>query len=340
MKVLVITQKVNKNDPILGFFHDWLKKIAEKVDKLIVIALEVGEYNLPGNVKILSLGKERGYGKLRRVFRFFCFSFFLSPKYDGVFVHMNPEYVVLGGWFWKIMNKKIILWYTHKSVTLKLKIANLFVNKIFTASKESCRIESDKVEVAGHGINLDLFKSRVHYPADKNLRLLTIGRIAPSKDVETIILAVSRLVKEEKDVTLDIVGTPILKEDFYYFKSLEILVKKLDLEKRIKFLGAVLYENLPQIYKEHDIFIHTSKTGSIDKVVLESMACGLNVVTSGEAFGFLDDKYKFKGNDVDGLVYKINNLKNNNPSDLRKIVQDGHNLDNLVKKIIDFYKQP
>src|SRR3989338_2848671 len=58
LKLLIITQKVDKNDHILGFFHRWLEEFAKNTEKLTVICLEKGEYNLPENVKVLPLGKK------------------------------------------------------------------------------------------------------------------------------------------------------------------------------------------------------------------------------------------------------------------------------------------
>ena len=63
MRLLIITQKVDKNDPILGFFHRWIEEFAKHCQSIIVICLQKGEYNLPKNIKILSLGKEKGKKK-------------------------------------------------------------------------------------------------------------------------------------------------------------------------------------------------------------------------------------------------------------------------------------
>ena len=71
MKLLIITQKVNENDQLLGFFVEWLKRFAGKFDKLTVLCLEKGDYVLPPNVEIISLGKERGAGKFKQLFTFF-----------------------------------------------------------------------------------------------------------------------------------------------------------------------------------------------------------------------------------------------------------------------------
>ncbi len=62
MKLLILTQKVDKNDDILGFFHGWIAEFARYCEKVTVVALEVHEYDLPRNVKVLSLGKEKSKG--------------------------------------------------------------------------------------------------------------------------------------------------------------------------------------------------------------------------------------------------------------------------------------
>src|SRR3989338_3997811 len=96
MKLLIITQKVDKNDPILGFFHRWLEEFAKNVEKLTVICLGKGEYDLPENVRVLSLGKESGHSKIKYLRRFYKYIWMERKNYDAVFVHMNPEYVILG----------------------------------------------------------------------------------------------------------------------------------------------------------------------------------------------------------------------------------------------------
>ncbi len=58
MKLLILTQKVDKNDPTLGFFHRWIEEFANHYENLTIICLEKGIYTLPKNVQVLSLGKE------------------------------------------------------------------------------------------------------------------------------------------------------------------------------------------------------------------------------------------------------------------------------------------
>ena len=58
MKLLIITQKVDINDDLLGFFHGWIAEFVRQCEQVTVICLQKGEYDLPRNVRVLSLGKE------------------------------------------------------------------------------------------------------------------------------------------------------------------------------------------------------------------------------------------------------------------------------------------
>ena len=71
MKLLILTQKVDKNDTTLGFFHRWIEEFSKNYEKIIVICLYKGEYNLPQNVEVYSLGKERGVSKIGYVLNFY-----------------------------------------------------------------------------------------------------------------------------------------------------------------------------------------------------------------------------------------------------------------------------
>jgi hypothetical protein len=157
MKLLICTQKVDSEDPILGFFHEWINEFAEHCEKLIIICLEKGESDLPENVQVLSLGKEEGINSFKYIFRFYKYIWKYRQNYNAIFVHMNPEYICLGGIFWRIWRKKVSLWYMHRKVDLKLKFAEKLTNMVFSGTKASFKLKIKKLKVTGHGIDLDIF---------------------------------------------------------------------------------------------------------------------------------------------------------------------------------------
>ena len=66
----MITQKVDLDDDILGFTHTWVSKLAERVERLYVLALAVGRHSLRENVELFSMGKEQGHSRLERLVNF------------------------------------------------------------------------------------------------------------------------------------------------------------------------------------------------------------------------------------------------------------------------------
>jgi hypothetical protein len=113
MRLLLITQKVDRSDPVLGFFHRWIEKFSKYYESITVICLYKGEYNLPNNVRVLSLGKENGKSKIEYIINFYKYIYQEKDNYDKVFVHMNQEYILLAGIVWKIMKKDIFMWRNH-----------------------------------------------------------------------------------------------------------------------------------------------------------------------------------------------------------------------------------
>lgn len=269
MKLLICTQALDKNDPILGFFHAWVEEFAKHFEHVHVICLREGAHALPSNVSVYSLGKERGSIRFVRWLRALRYIVVLRKEYDAVFVHMNPEYVLLGGWFWTLMHKKTALWYMHKTVDFKLRAAVMFVQKIFTGSPESFRLKTPKVEVMGHGIDTLFFS-----PDPRGVRgeaVLSVGRLSASKRHDLIIRAAHQAHKK-----LFIVG------DGPERTALEALAQKLGAS--VHFLGGHTQEQLLHEYRKAGVFIHTSETGSMDKVVLEALATDTPVITTSEVF--------------------------------------------------------
>lgn len=278
-----MTQKVDQDDQNLGFFHRWIIEFAKHCESVIIICLEKGAHELPANVKVLSLGKEGNKSRGRYLLNFYRYIFQERKNYDAVFVHMNPIYVVLGGIVWKMLGKKISLWYTHKSVDLKLRIAEKFAHRIFTASPESFRLASKKVKIVGHGIDVDLFAPAKDV-GQQGSRIVSVGRISPVKNQLAMIQAFELARSHGYQGTLNIIGGAITVDDILYKKELEEYVSLHNLQNEVFFKGGVRPRDVISVYQQADLFINLSLTGSMDKAVLEAMACGLKILTSNEAF--------------------------------------------------------
>ncbi len=333
MKILIITQSLDTQHVILGFFHRWIEEFAKNCEQVTVICLEEGSHNLPKNVKVLSLGKEKGESKIKYVFRFYKYIWQQRKNYDSVFVHMNQIYVILGALLWRVKGKKIGLWYTHGSTSTSLKVASFFTNKIFTASAGSFKLISKKTEVIGHGIDTDKFSPNKNL--DKIHDLVTVGRITPVKNLLELIDIVEDL-QVTHQVELSIVGSAVTKIEKEHEQELKEIIINKKLQNKVNFLGKVSQEDLPLLLQQSKIFVTVAKNGSLDKAMLEPLACGLPVVSMSEGSESLplgtaqvDSRMEFDlevKNILDsGKFYK---------QDYTDYVAQNHSLRKLIPKII------
>jgi glycosyltransferase involved in cell wall biosynthesis len=278
MKLLIVTQKLDENDPVLGFFVRWVAEFAKHFDTIHVIAFYAGKHSLPENVTVHSLGKERGAGKLARSLRYLSLVISLRREYGDVFAHMSPEYVISAGPLWKLLGKRIALWYNHASDNWRLSLAASLADVVFHTSPYAAPARFENAKRMPAGIDTALFKPQ---PVEKNPhRAYFQGRVAPAKRVHVMCEAILALWKKGVSVTLGIVGP----EDAEYARSLKEKYKSLTAEGAISFLGPQPPSATPALYSSARVSINLTDAGNYDKTVLESAACGTPVIVGSKAF--------------------------------------------------------
>ncbi|MFA4941735.1 MAG: glycosyltransferase family 4 protein [Patescibacteria group bacterium] len=346
MRLLILTQKVDANDDVLGFMHGWIAEFAKNYELVTAICLEKGEANLPDNVKVLSLGKEAGCSKIKYIYNFYRYIWSERKNYDKIFVHMNQEYILLGGIFWKFWRKRIGLWYAHGSIPFSLRIAEKMSDIIFTSTQSGFRLKSGKKRVVGQGIDISKFKPSLKHHNNDFFNIVTVGRISPVKDYETLIRAIEILAKENLKIKANIIGGAGRKSQEEYLESLKRMVSRKGLSGIIKFLGSIPNKDIVDYLQFSDLFANMSYTGSLDKAILEAMACGLPILTCNEALEEVLANYRetlmYKKSAHQELSEKIRFLikmpkekRRNTGDDLRSIVVNNHSLKGLIKKISD-----
>ena len=336
--VLIIMQTIDLTDNVLGVFHNWVKVLAKHETKVLVIALQKGIVDLPSNVKLFSLEKENGKSKLNQLCKFYRLILALRNEYQRVLVHMTPIWVLLGYPVWKLLHKKVFLWYAHGTVDIKLRIAHQLVDGIFTSTSEGFRIKSKKVFVLGQGIDTNFFTPILPQPqrnADEYI-ILSVGRISPSKDYMTLFNSIALLGEAKKDTRVLIYGLPKTEKDQEYFIWLKNEQERLGLHN-VEFKGSAIHSEMPKIYNRAHVLVNTSLTGSADKVVLEAMASGINVLSCNDAYReMLEEKYTFASGDSKELAKKLFYFYFNrevSPELRRKVIVE-HNVHTLIKRIV------
>lgn len=271
MKLLIVTQKVDRDDPILGFFHRWLEEFAVNCEEVHVVGQLVGAYDLPENVIVHSLGKEDGVPVWQQIWRFKRLQWQLRRSYTAMLVHMTPIWAVLGCPENCLWRKKVYLWYEARGKRWPLRVAVYIsaVKKIFSASVHGMPIRTKKSVIVGHGIDVQKFAPG---SSKEEKQLITVSRITRSKHLDLITAAMSIL--DEYHLTL--CGKTITEDDAQYAKELGF-----DSFKNVSVRSVSQAELIPLLQKAK-VFLHASST-SLDKAVLEAMACGCPVVSTAAA---------------------------------------------------------
>jgi len=282
MKLLIVTQKVDSTDPILGFFHRWIVEFAKHAEKVTVICLEEGIHQLPSNVSVYSLGKEKGNSKLQFIVRFYSLIFSLRNDYDSVFVHMNQIYVVLGGLLWRLWNKKILFWRNHAKGSFATRIAAALSNRIFYTSPQSYTARFSRSKRMPVGIDADFFSSDSVFL--KRNSILFLGRFSQVKNTQMFVDALTILDEFALDFCADIIGSAVTIQDQKYEEDVKRSSSYLFEKKRIWFQSSISYEATSDVYRKYWLYVNLTPDGSLDKTILEAMASGIPVLILNSAF--------------------------------------------------------
>ncbi len=347
MKLLFLTQTVDAGDAVLGFVPRWLTGLARHCEEVRAIALEAGDLStLPENVSVRVVGRT---GRLRRWLRYrrHLGEALSEDGFDRVLAHMVPRYVLLARGPAVRAGVPLYLWYTHAAVDRRLERAVELVQKVFSASPESLRIDTPKRIVTGHGIDLAHFTQREEQTSARP-RLLSVGRLTAAKDPFTVLAALALLVGRGRDLALDWVGGAMTAADVEFGRQVAQRVRELGLEERVRFAGAVPYRDVPRWYAGATLAVNASLTGSLDKVVLEAMASGRAPISCNEAvapvlarLGAERERLRFSPGDAPQLAERIEALLELGPAGraalgrrLRGIVQDEHEVEALMARLV------
>ena len=133
-------------------------------------------------------------------------------------------------------------------------------------------VKADKLKVIYNGTritNNEFSKSNSNI-----IKLITVGRLAPWKNVNTIIEAVHLLKNFDLKINLIIVGSG--PEDL----DLKKQVNNLNLTNEVIFTGQKKYSDLKEYYKSADIYIQASGYEGLPHVLLEAINFDLAIIST------------------------------------------------------------
>lgn len=141
---------------------------------------------------------------------------------------------------------------------------------------------SKPITIIPNGLDTDLFSpgNRDLNPKTK-IHILFVGLLQPAKGILDAIQAIQALVRDNKlDVVLRVAGIGMQEQEARQY------VAEHGLADRVKFLGALSREKMPDFYRSGDLLLFPSKQGGLSGkseesspyAVLEAMSSGLPIV--------------------------------------------------------------
>ncbi len=167
--------------------------------------------------------------------------------------------------------------------------ANLLTEHGISPDQQAVVINGTDPEMF-YPMDMNALKQKYGY-ADKKI-IITITRLIELKAVDTVLRAMPHLIEEFPNLLYLVVG------DGSYKNELVKISRELNLEKQVKFLGKVPYEQVNEYYNLSDIYVMPSKkmgerTEAFGIVFLEANACGKPTIgsrTGGIADAVLDEQ--------------------------------------------------
>lgn len=319
MRLLITTQTLDRDDPYLGFFHDWVAAFASRFDTIDVICLREGKHELPANVRVHSLGKEHGRAsRLSTVLNFRAHLRELSGAYDAVFVHMNPEYVMAAGWYWRRRHIPVALWYNHEEGGVMLTLAARLVQRVFHTSPYAASARFPNARRMPVGIDVELF-AWSDAPRSRG-SIYFQGRISPKKRVHLLIEAVAMLREKGEEPALAIVGP----EDRTYADAMRSKFASLIARGVVRFLGPKPLRETPAQFAQNEVAVNLTAAGNFDKTGLEALACGTLLLASSPAYEpYIPAECRFKDSDAASLAAALHTVLGWDPSRRREAARKG-----------------
>jgi glycosyltransferase involved in cell wall biosynthesis len=312
--------------------------------------MRAGRVEVPENVRVFSVGKEKRYSEPRRVFEFYRHLVHVLDSVDVCLSHMIPIFTVMAAPVLKSKGIPIVTWHAHPSLTVTLRAAHHLSHRIVTSFPTAYRYRRDKLTVVGQGIDTSLF-SPDGAPPERPSIVLCVGRLSPVKDHPTLLRA-AHLLRSRSigPFRLVILGGLGRNEDEDYVRQLHRMVDELEMRDLVEFHQPVSIVRLPEWYRRCTVHLNLTPTGFGDKVALEAMACGRPSIAANEGFretlGPYADHLLFRYGDPDDLARRLEWVLTAPEwkmarigHELRERVREIHSLDRLSARLAELLEQ-
>lgn len=225
--------------------------------------------------------------------------------------------------------------------------SNFLKNKMI-----SLGLSSGKIKVIPNAYNdkFKLFQKNSFWKFGDELKLLNIGRFEEVKGQRYLLEAFALSLESYEKISLTLVGYGSLEEE------LRDLCNKLMIENKVTFLQKIEHSKLPNIIREHDLYIQSSIIASdgaeenLSVSTIEAQVCGLpaivsnigglkEIVIDNDTGKLVEEKNVYMLSDA--IIYYINNpteLKNQSFNARKKAIER-FDKKSIINKTKGYYEE-
>ncbi|MEM3063260.1 MAG: glycosyltransferase family 4 protein [Nitrososphaerota archaeon] len=209
---------------------------------------------------------------------FFLGAAFLLPMLVTKIFRKKTTIVITGSSSRSIKEVSIVGAFFYPIMVLE-KINYLLSNKIVCYSENliqefNLKRYINKISIAPHHfLNFAKFKIEKEFNSRNNL-VGYVGRLSEEKGVINLVKAIPEVLKQKPNLEFLIIGDGLLR------KTLEKFIKRNRLDDKVRILGWIPHENIPDYLNELKMLVLPSYTEGLPNVMLEAMACGAIVLAT------------------------------------------------------------
>jgi glycogen(starch) synthase len=156
-----------------------------------------------------------------------------------------------------------------------------FVSEYLRTLYREAELEFPSSEVIYGGVPKERFYEPARRQRDKSepLRILYAGQISPDRGLHTVVEAIGHIAPSLRSkIVLSVAGP----NGSNYCMDIRARIQALGIEACVSFLGRVPHEQMPQVYKQHDVFVFPStRPEGLPLTMVEAMLAGCAVLTTG-----------------------------------------------------------